>query len=224
MRKLILGAATLVLAVGFHANSVSALTITNSFDSDPQGWIGNPGEGALAWIAVGGNPDGHIQITDIGGGTNNGLASGALAGPSFLGDLSAFNGGTLSFEMATIAGGGGTFASFGNLRIEGGGLVATNDVAGNAPVGGWQNYSTGFDAATWGVSATDWLTILSNVTLFGFPTDAFNGADTIGIDNVTLQSSTPAPVPLPAGLPLMAGGLGLLGLMGWRRKRKAAAV
>ncbi len=26
-------------------------------------------------------------------------------------------------------------------------------------------------------------------------------------------------VPLPAGLPLIAGGLGMLGLMGWRRKR-----
>ncbi len=31
-------------------------------------------------------------------------------------------------------------------------------------------------------------------------------------------------VPLPAALPLLAGGLGLMGLMGWRRKRKAAAV
>lgn len=31
-----------------------------------------------------------------------------------------------------------------------------------------------------------------------------------------------APVPLPAALPLFAGGLGLLGLLGWRRKRAAA--
>jgi hypothetical protein len=30
--------------------------------------------------------------------------------------------------------------------------------------------------------------------------------------------------PLPAALPLFAGGLGVLGLLGWRRKRKAAAV
>jgi hypothetical protein len=29
--------------------------------------------------------------------------------------------------------------------------------------------------------------------------------------------------PLPAALPLFAGGLGVLGLLGWRRKRKAAA-
>jgi hypothetical protein len=31
-------------------------------------------------------------------------------------------------------------------------------------------------------------------------------------------------VPLPAALPLFATGLGALGLLGWRRKRKAAAV
>ena len=30
--------------------------------------------------------------------------------------------------------------------------------------------------------------------------------------------------PLPAALPLFASGLGALGLLGWRRKRKAAAV
>ena len=32
------------------------------------------------------------------------------------------------------------------------------------------------------------------------------------------------PTPLPAALPLFATGLGALGLLGWRRKRKAAAV
>ena len=36
--------------------------------------------------------------------------------------------------------------------------------------------------------------------------------------------TTPSAVPLPAALPLFAGGLGALGLLGWRRKRKAAAV
>jgi hypothetical protein len=39
-------------------------------------------------------------------------------------------------------------------------------------------------------------------------------------------SGTASPVaatPLPAGLPLFATGLGALGLLGWRRKRKAGA-
>jgi hypothetical protein len=48
--------------------------------------------------------------------------------------------------------------------------------------------------------------------------------DVVGsIDNpvtFTLQQATPA-TPLPAALPLFATGLGALGLLGWRRKRKA---
>lgn len=38
-----------------------------------------------------------------------------------------------------------------------------------------------------------------------------------------IQNSAAA-TPLPAALPLFASGLGALGLLGWRRKRKVAAV
>jgi hypothetical protein len=37
-------------------------------------------------------------------------------------------------------------------------------------------------------------------------------------------SPSPASTPLPAALPLFATGLGALGLLGWRRRRKAQAV
>jgi hypothetical protein len=43
---------------------------------------------------------------------------------------------------------------------------------------------------------------------------------TVGISAGEVVST----VPLPAALPLFASGLGALGLLGWRRKRKAAAV
>ncbi|MGH9562044.1 MAG: PEP-CTERM sorting domain-containing protein [Terracidiphilus sp.] len=43
--------------------------------------------------------------------------------------------------------------------------------------------------------------------------------------NVTGGSLMSVPsTPLPAALPLFASGLGALGLLGWRRKRKAAAL
>jgi hypothetical protein len=44
--------------------------------------------------------------------------------------------------------------------------------------------------------------------------------DYIGITDLTVSAATP----LPAALPLFATGLGGLGLLGWRRKRKAQAV
>jgi hypothetical protein len=37
-------------------------------------------------------------------------------------------------------------------------------------------------------------------------------------------SDTPFATPIPATLPLFAGGLGAMGLLGWRRKRKNAAA
>ena len=40
--------------------------------------------------------------------------------------------------------------------------------------------------------------------------------------SVTTGGGPVATVPLPAALPLMAGGLGIMGLFGWRRKRMAA--
>jgi hypothetical protein len=53
-------------------------------------------------------------------------------------------------------------------------------------------------------------------TLVGIPTG--------NIDNVTVQFRSDVETPLPAALPLFATGLGAMGLLGWRRKRKAQAV
>jgi hypothetical protein len=43
-------------------------------------------------------------------------------------------------------------------------------------------------------------------------------------DTITVDLSVDGPItPLPAALPLFATGIGALGLLGWRRKRKARA-
>ncbi len=44
--------------------------------------------------------------------------------------------------------------------------------------------------------------------------------DTFLSDTLVISSVTP----LPAALPLFATGLGALGLLGWRRKKKASAI
>jgi hypothetical protein len=71
---------------------------------------------------------------------------------------------------------------------------------------------------------------LGTVTSFGA---GFTGVSTVtiteslagflGFDNFTI-TPTAAETPLPAALPLFAAGLSALGLLGWRRKRKAAAA
>jgi hypothetical protein len=49
-------------------------------------------------------------------------------------------------------------------------------------------------------------------------------SDTVGNWVVEGQMTEQVETPLPAALPLFATGLGGLGLLGWRRKRKAKAV
>ena len=79
------------------------------------------------------------------------------------------------------------------------------------------------------------LTLLSNTNSFsglasGWTILAFTNVPTTGPHTVTftdfsaLNLSFVSTTPLPAALPLFATGLGALGLLGWRRKRKAAAV
>jgi hypothetical protein len=55
--------------------------------------------------------------------------------------------------------------------------------------------------------------------LISLPTN-FRG---VGINAIVFDSADVSEVPLPAALPLFASGLGLLGLLGWRRRRNAAA-
>ena len=218
IRKTWMLAQILSVATCLVAPAVSCATaIASTFDVDAEGWTANPGQGSLAFISTGGNPGGHVRITDIGAGINNGFASGAFVGPQFLGNQSVFDGGTLSLDMATFAGGGGTFASFGTILLTGNGSTVTIDVATSAPAGGWQSFSASLDAASWGVSQTDWLGILSDVTSIGIATDAFDGADTIGIDNFQFQIDDNA-IPAPATLALLSLGLGLgLSAAKWRR-------
>lgn len=49
-----------------------------------------------------------------------------------------------------------------------------------------------------------------------------NTSRLVSADFDTAEGLNVAPVPLPAALPLLAAGLGAMGVMGWRRKRRTA--
>ena len=65
---------------------------------------------------------------------------------------------------------------------------------------------------------------VSDSVFYALFDDGGAGPDKDFDDMVVRIAAAPIATPLPGALPLFAGGLGALGLLGWRRKRKAAAV
>ena len=92
------------------------------------------------------------------------------------------------------------------LLTRGKGKNASCDSAGNCYFTSW--------AAT---PYSTWLINSVTISVGGWSTDQTH---TDVISEIDLPGT---PTPLPAALPLFISGLGALGLLGWRRKRKAAA-
>jgi hypothetical protein len=70
-------------------------------------------------------------------------------------------------------------------------------------------------------SVTDLVTLSDGAS---FDVSFFDAQDWDITPGVSFTNIHPTPTPLPAALPLFAGGLSAMGLLGWRRKRKNAAA
>ena len=88
---------------------------------------------------------------------------------------------------------------------------------GNPPSGNSCTWSLSFAPLATGIQVA----FLLNTLKIYYHIDAGNMAAYV---DVILRGTGLSPTPLPATLPLFATGLGALGLLGWRRKRKAAAL
>jgi hypothetical protein len=79
-------------------------------------------------------------------------------------------------------------------------------------------------APTFVVSGTNAYVISGNVLYdYNTPNGALDQASSLSVGIGALAVSAPAETPLPATVPLFATGLGAIGLLGWRRRRKSVA-
>jgi hypothetical protein len=191
----------LLLATVLLCANASASIISEDFSGGLNGWSyiqtssGTSASGftpTLNPVSLVASGDNYIQYRDVDANFMH-----AVFGDGWSGDLSAFNNGTFSFDyVQTAPSSGSSFIStFGYFRIFGGNLTATAtataafDAVANNPSTNWATQTFTFDAATFGVSESDWNTIISNVTGIWLNVESWNGvAEFVGLDNISLRA------------------------------------
>jgi hypothetical protein len=206
MKKLItlFAIAGMVLAL---APAAQAAEISSTFDSNLESWtVFNDSEatpGTISQVGSGGNPDGYLQLASVAATTS------LIAPAAFLGDLSAHDGGTFSWDGAAFDEGSGSVPgsyAYGAIVITGNGTTAYSPFipSANRPTtAGWSSYSQDFTAAnffteeavTTPVTQAAWEGILANVTSITLGGNTYGGFEDIGYDNIALSGGAPASTP-----------------------------
>lgn len=198
----------------FFIGSSSAALIS-SFDSGDEGWyLDADTQSAMDYKSSGGNFGGYVEVTD-----GAGLA--LLHAPGlFLGDLSSYDGETLSFDSKYFAtGDGDPYNDFGVVSLENStqSLSATLDLVAGDLTDSWTTYSTPLNAGTWSMNNTEWSNLLANITDIYVNLESHDLPDeVVGFDNFTITGTGGAPVPEPGTFILF--GTGLLAYARFRKR------
>jgi hypothetical protein len=168
----------------FTTTAPSYLTLSSSFDSDAEGWTVSGG--SLYYRGSDGSAGGFVEFED------NEDQCGFFTAPSkFRGDLTAFDQGTLSFDIKnTYDNSGFMLGCYGDIKISSGSLYAErNIVPYDSFFSDWTSFSIPMTAHEWGVTPEQWDSILTNATDIIFYMDAQMAySDRTGLDNFCLTS------------------------------------
>lgn len=215
------------LLLSLVAAQAGAASIVSDFDNAGaglDGWIvvGDPAGGSPSYQATGGNPGGYAQVVDGG----QGQVIYWVAPSKFLGNLSSYVGGTLSFDLSQSPLANLFLAPNGDIQLVSPGLTIVTEVYSNSnlPAIAFKTETVSLSTATaWRVGTTagalasvsDIQTVLGNLTGLMIRGEISLLIDTNRLDNVVLAQS----VPEPSSGALILAGLAAAFLL---RKRVAA--
>jgi hypothetical protein len=204
----------LATMVGVLVALPAKANLTSTFDSSAEGWnaVDPTGDYTSSWQSSGGNPGGYLQgsESDPLGGTGY-----FYAPASWLGNWSAYAGGTISYDLKVFDG----TDYFNDLDvIISNGSSSVSWSSNVNPVGdGWVTFQVQLTAANFGASLAP---ILSNVTSFAIRGEFISGAEVEGLDNVSV-AAVAAGTPEPSTWAMLLMGFAGLGFAGWRAQRKS---
>lgn len=188
----------------FYATVLASLLLSgplafaqrSTFDTDNEGWgaVGDPANSVATWIPTGGNPDGHIRVTDA--------ATGDLwyfsAPPRFRGNKCGAYGRYLRWDQ--YASDTSQISPIGgrpDVVLIGGGLTLTYDLA-YSPQKTWTPFEVLLrEDAGWRLSnlngptptQAEFRAVLANITALRIRGEYFTGPDFGGLDNVVLEDA-----------------------------------
>jgi hypothetical protein len=218
INKLMVGVA---LAASVAAGSAHAATLSGDLTAD---------NAFFAYISTSSSSLGTLLTNGNALGTTFNFTSNPLANQTYY----------LNIEAINYGGPGGFIGSFTltgpNFQFADGGQTLSTDTTnwsgtynnGNSDPTASQSWVTptgGVAQMTypWGTPS-----VIASGALWIWPSDSSSAGLSCGNCTVDLQTvityTGVSATPLPAALPLFASGLGAMGLLGWRRKRKAAAA
>ena len=208
-----------IVILGSPASSATIPVVNASFETLPAGGLPLDSCGTGCFYSIDGIPG--WTNGDVSGQFQSGVQVGNLAYFNSIPDgitVAYSNGGSIFQTVAATAQAGVTYT----LQVD---MGFRKDVPDPGSVALVVNGNTVFGTGAFLPGSGDWATYTAIYTATGADTGGLITIllDTPGAqgdwDNVRLTST-----PLPATLPLFATGLSLMGLLGWRRKRKAAAI
>jgi Laminin B (Domain IV)/VPDSG-CTERM motif len=213
--------AVVILSVVAYPRHAAASSIS-TFDIGTEGWsAAGDVAGLVTWSATGGNPAGHVELTDqvIGGVTY------FVAPAQFHGDHSAAYGTSLTFDLRQSYPGSPNQFDDSDVILTGGGLTLVFDTPVNPSNNSWTSYNVLLnDSSGWHVSTLSGAlatqaqiqTTLANITDLSIRAEYQTGPDTDSLDNVFLFSR-PSSIP-DAGSTILLLGLAVSGLALLRRQ------